>query len=74
MALCFLELVKMAIAIKKISNITDYNFKKQCIKIYNKYWKQFDILTYLLVYFLYPKYRGMINYILVLNLKIYKFL
>ncbi|CAG8784834.1 10839_t:CDS:2, partial [Racocetra fulgida] len=28
-ALCFLELVKMAIAIKKISNITDSNFKTQ---------------------------------------------
>ncbi|KAF0514778.1 ribonuclease H-like domain-containing protein [Gigaspora margarita] len=47
----------MAIAIKNISNIIDLNFKNLCIKIYNKYWKQFDILTYLLVYFLYPKYR-----------------
>ncbi|KAF0468706.1 zinc finger bed domain-containing protein 1-like [Gigaspora margarita] len=58
MASCFLELVKMAIAIKNISNITDINFKKQCIKIYNKYWKQIDILTYFLVYFLHPKYRN----------------
>ncbi|RIB24664.1 hypothetical protein C2G38_2031704 [Gigaspora rosea] len=30
MALCFLELVKMAITIKNISNIIDSNFKKQC--------------------------------------------
>ncbi|RIB10241.1 hypothetical protein C2G38_2265235 [Gigaspora rosea] len=58
MALCFLELVKMAITIKNISNIIDSNFKKQCIKIYNRYWKQFDITTYLLAYFLHPKYRG----------------
>ena len=63
MALYFLELVKMAIAIKNISNIIDLNFKNLCIKIYNKYWKQFDILTYLLVYFLHPKYRGRFYFI-----------
>jgi len=66
MALCFLELVKMAITIKNISNIIDSNFKKQCIKIYNRYWKQFDITTYLLAYFLHPKYRGIFYFIYLL--------
>ena len=63
MALCFLKLVKIAITIKNISNIIDSNFKKQCIKIYNRYWKQFDITTYLLAYFLHPKYRGIFYFI-----------
>ncbi|CAG8794996.1 17953_t:CDS:2 [Dentiscutata erythropus] len=37
MALCFLELVKMAIAIKNIPDNIDLNFKNLCIKIYNNF-------------------------------------
>ncbi|PKC57778.1 hypothetical protein RhiirA1_401141 [Rhizophagus irregularis] len=33
-------------------------FRKDCIAIYNKRWKQFDTNLYLLAYFLHPTYRG----------------
>ena len=59
MASIFLELIKMAVAIKKIPNS---NFKKKCIGIFNKRWAQFDTDTYLVAYFLHPKYRGKFNY------------
>jgi len=59
MASIFLELIKMAVAIKKIPN--SY-FKKASIGIFNKRWKQFDTDTYLVAYFLHPKYRGKFNY------------
>jgi len=55
----FLELIKMAVAIKKIPNS---NFKKKCICIFNKRWAQFDTDTYLVAYFLHSKYRGKFNY------------
>ena len=59
MASIFLELIKMAVAIKKIPNS---DFKKKCIGIFNKRWAQFDTDTYLVAYFLHPKYRGKFNY------------
>ena len=52
----------MAIAIKKIPNSINSDFKKKCIGIFNKRWTQFDIDTYLVAYFLHPKYRGKFNY------------
>jgi len=58
MASVFLELVKMAIAIKKIPNSISPDFKKKCIGIFNKRWAQFDTDIYLVTYFLHPKYRG----------------
>jgi hypothetical protein len=62
MASIFLELIKMAVAIKKIPNSIDSDFKKKCIGIFNKRWAQFDTDTYLIAYFLHPKYRGKFNY------------
>src|SRR5215204_1133799 len=58
MASCFLELVKMAIAIKNLPSSLDTNFKRQCIRIFNKRWEKLDIMTYLLTFFFHPKYRG----------------
>ena len=62
MASIFLELIRMAIAIKQIPSYLDPNFKKQCISIFNKRWAQFDTNTYLIAFFLHPKYRGKFNY------------
>ena len=56
MASCFFELMKMAIAIKNIPSSLNTNFKRQCIRIFNKRWEQLDIMTYLLTFFLHPKY------------------
>jgi hypothetical protein len=64
MALIFLELTKMAAAIKKLPNSLDSNFKKQCIGIFNKRWVQFDIDTYLVAFFLHPNYRGKFDFFL----------
>ena len=62
MASIFLELIKMAVSIKKIPNSIDLDFKKKCIGIFNKRWAQFDTDTYLIAYFLHPKYRGKFNH------------
>jgi hypothetical protein len=63
MASIFLELIKIAVAIKKIPNS---NFKRASIGIFNKRWAQFDTDTYLVAYFLHPKYRGKFNYLIIL--------
>ncbi|CAB5371925.1 unnamed protein product [Rhizophagus irregularis] len=57
MASIFLQLIQMAVEIKKISNYFDPNFKKNCINIFNKRWAQFDTDTYLVAFFLHPRYR-----------------
>jgi hypothetical protein len=68
MALIFLELIHMAVAIRQISNYFDPNFKKNCINIFNKCWAQFGTDIYLVAFFLHPKYKGkpIICYILLL--------
>ena len=63
-----MELIKMAVAIKQISNYLDLDFKKKCISIFNKRWVQFDTDTYLVAFFLHPKYRGKLNYFICLFL------
>src|SRR5579859_4413897 len=63
MAIIFLEIVKMAAAIKQLPNSLNLKFKKKCIGIFNKCWTQFDTNIYLLTYFLHPKYRGNFDYI-----------
>jgi hypothetical protein len=62
MASIFLQLIQMAVEIKKISNYFDPNFKKNCINIFNKRWAQFDTDTYLVAFFLHPRYRGKVDY------------
>lgn len=54
----FVELVKMAIAVQDIPTLLNNQFRRDCIAIYNKRWKQFDTDLYLLAYFLHPAYRG----------------
>ncbi len=45
----------MAHAISEIS-FQNLEFKKKCIAIFNKRWKEFDTDTYMLAFFLHPKY------------------
>ena len=54
----FIELVKIAIAVQEILAPLNDQFRKDCIAIYNKRWKQFDTDLYLLAYFFHPAYRG----------------
>ncbi|UZO14852.1 uncharacterized protein OCT59_006296 [Rhizophagus irregularis] len=54
----FIELVKMAIAVQDIPAPLNDQFRRDCIAIYNKRWKQFDTDLYLLAYFFHPTYRG----------------
>lgn len=64
---CFVELTKMARAISKMT-LQDQEFKKKCISIFNKRWKEFDTDIYMLAFFLHPKYRGKYIYINVIHL------
>jgi hypothetical protein len=48
----------MARAISDISSHQNQEFKKACIAIFNKRWKEFNIDIYMLAFFLHPKYRG----------------
>uniref|UniRef100_U9U7U4 Uncharacterized protein n=1 Tax=Rhizophagus irregularis (strain DAOM 181602 / DAOM 197198 / MUCL 43194) TaxID=747089 RepID=U9U7U4_RHIID len=54
---CFFELLKMAQAISEIPSFQNIDFKKKCIAIFNKRWKEFDINTYMVAFLLHPKYR-----------------
>lgn len=47
----------MACAISKIS-LQNSEFKKKCVAIFNKRWKEFDTDIYMLAFFFHPKYRG----------------
>lgn len=73
MALIFLELIKMAVAIKQLPNSLNSEFKKKCISVFNKRWAQFDIDIYLVTYFLHPNYRGNFNYFYFLLYILYLF-
>ena len=56
---CFIQLIKLAVSINKISNEPrKIGFKNHCIKVINDRWKSFDIQLYLLAYYLHPLYRG----------------
>ena len=48
----------MARAISEIPSFQNIDFKKKCIAIFNKRWKEFDINTYMVAFLLHPKYRG----------------
>src|SRR5688572_15706762 len=55
---CFIQLIKLNMAIKDMSEEINQQFRNDAIEIFNKRWRQFDFDLYLLVYFLHPKYRG----------------
>jgi len=48
----------MARAISEIPSFQNIDFKKKCVAIFNKRWKEFDINTYMVAFLLHPKYRG----------------
>lgn len=55
---CFVELIKLSQKIRSLPPVSDYDFKHQCIEIFNKRWQEFDIQLYILAYLLHPRYRG----------------
>src|SRR3954452_24557715 len=55
---CFVELIKLSQRINSLSPVSNYDFKYQCVEIFNKRWQEFDIQFYLLAYLLHSQYRG----------------
>jgi hypothetical protein len=55
---CFVELIKLSQRINSLPPVSNYDFKYQCVEIFNKRWQEFDIQLYLLAYLLHPHYRG----------------
>ncbi|CAJ0841857.1 1346_t:CDS:2, partial [Entrophospora sp. SA101] len=56
---CFIQLVKLAVNINKISPEHGLiEFRNHCIKAINNRWESFEIHPYLLAYFLHPLYHG----------------
>ena len=43
LANCFVELIKLSQRINSLSPVFNYDFKYQCIEIFNKRWQEFDI-------------------------------
>ncbi|CAJ0840680.1 5847_t:CDS:2, partial [Entrophospora sp. SA101] len=55
---CFIQLVKLAVNINKISPEHGLiEFRNHCIKVINNRWESFEIHPYLLAYFLHPLYH-----------------
>jgi len=56
---CFIQLIRMAAAIKRdLPDSSNQQFRKECMNIFNKRWKQFDFNIYLIAYFFHPRFRG----------------
>ena len=55
---CFVELIKLLQRINSLSPVFNYDYKYQCVEIFNKRWQEFDIQLYLLAYLLHSHYRG----------------
>ena len=55
---CYLHLVKLAVAVKRVPNNINSSFKKFCINKFNLRWKEFNYSGYFLAYFLHPGYKG----------------
>jgi hypothetical protein len=55
---CFIQLILLANAIKKLSSQVITEFQQHCIEIFNKRWASFDPNIYILAFFLHPGYRG----------------
>jgi hypothetical protein len=56
---CFLQLMKLGMALKFYSTIKNLSFRSFCLEKFNKRWRQFDFDIYLLGYLLHPLYRDM---------------
>ncbi|GBC13351.2 ribonuclease H-like domain-containing protein [Rhizophagus irregularis DAOM 181602=DAOM 197198] len=56
---CFIALIRLASTIKKIPVERGLvNFQNHVINSINKRWESFNVMPYILVYFLHPGYRG----------------
>ncbi|CAB5324354.1 unnamed protein product [Rhizophagus irregularis] len=55
---CFIQLILLANAIKKLPSQKMMEFHQHCIKAFNKRWANFDPKLYILAYFLHPGYRA----------------
>ncbi|GBC53617.1 ribonuclease H-like domain-containing protein [Rhizophagus irregularis DAOM 181602=DAOM 197198] len=55
---CFIQLILLANAIKKLPSQGMMEFHQHCIKAFNKRWANFDPKLYILAYFLHPGYRA----------------
>ncbi|GET54841.1 ribonuclease H-like domain-containing protein [Rhizophagus irregularis DAOM 181602=DAOM 197198] len=55
---CFIQLILLANAIKKLPSQGMVGFHQHCIESFNKYWDKFDPNIYILLYFLHPNYQG----------------
>src|SRR6185369_4385949 len=55
---CFIQLIKLNITIKDLSEDINHQFRTKALELFNKRWRQFDFELYLLAYFLHPRYRG----------------
>src|SRR5690349_5848930 len=56
---CFVYLIKLAIAIKCLPEIN--TFKTSTIYIFNRRYEEFLHPLYILVYYIYPQYRGIVQ-------------
>ena len=55
---CFINLIKLAAIIKKISIKFHKNFCTHCINKFNERWKEFQYNKFLLAFFLHLEYKG----------------
>jgi len=55
---CFIQLIKLSVAVKIYQKITNPDFRTYCLEKFNTRWNQFDFKIYMLAYFLHPLYRG----------------
>src|SRR5215217_2751006 len=40
---CFVKLIKLSQRINSLPPVSNYDFKYQCVEIFNKRWQEFDI-------------------------------
>ena len=65
LANCFLGLVRLGAAIKKLPENDHRTFRQQCISIFNRRYAKFDDPIYLLCFFLHPFYTGKFEFYLI---------
>ncbi|CAG8833043.1 37284_t:CDS:2 [Gigaspora margarita] len=59
---CFIGLVCLGMAIKRLPENDYHNFRQQAIAIYNRRFAEFDDDAYILCFFLHPEYSGKQSY------------
>ena len=64
---CFIGLVCLGAAIKKLPENDHCTFRQQAIAIFNNQFAEFDDNAYVLCFFLHPGYDGKANSIIFLN-------